>query len=351
MALPPLPTPSASPDQLRSGAAAEPRPALVGIALGAGCAVVGLLAWLVGGARLPLQNLWSTDTLPGDMPRTLLPVSQYATTAILALLISGGLLAGLLQRTWWRRLGIGAGGVGTGLVAVQVVAVGQSFWVLGDGLGLRTGAADPRAWVYFAGMLGGSLAAVLLAAGVYTLASRRGAVPVALGVGLAAVPTAAWLTVLATSLGNPWGVPTAVSLAVRWLPAVAVGVAIGWCASRTVRGLGPAFEARTVACAGAGTAPGDDPSRRVRSSPAAAIAVGVVDLALLALAPAVLTAISFGLGSRVLNGDLIAMASAARDVFAPVLRDQLGPVVAAAGVAAVTVAALRWWPSRTLVVP
>lgn len=47
------------------------------LALGAAAAIVGLIPWIITGMRLPLQNLWATDTRPADMPLALLPFSQY----------------------------------------------------------------------------------------------------------------------------------------------------------------------------------------------------------------------------------------------------------------------------------
>ena len=56
---------------------------------GAGSAVVGLLPWMITGMRLPLQNLWASDTLPKSMPVALLPLSNYAVTLIAGLLVTG----------------------------------------------------------------------------------------------------------------------------------------------------------------------------------------------------------------------------------------------------------------------
>lgn len=47
--------------------------AVAWLLVGALVAVVGLLPWIVTGMRLPLQNRWAAETLPGDMPVALLP--------------------------------------------------------------------------------------------------------------------------------------------------------------------------------------------------------------------------------------------------------------------------------------
>jgi len=65
---------------------------------GIAAAALGLLPWLVTGLTLPLQNLWNVDTLPADMPRTLLPFSQYAVTLIVGLIVVGSAIAGGIAR-------------------------------------------------------------------------------------------------------------------------------------------------------------------------------------------------------------------------------------------------------------
>lgn len=66
--------------------------------LGIGCAVVGLLPWLLGGMELPLQNLWADDTMIEHMPRVLLPFNQYYVAMLVSLLGFGAALAGLAAR-------------------------------------------------------------------------------------------------------------------------------------------------------------------------------------------------------------------------------------------------------------
>lgn len=66
--------------------------------VGIGAVAIGLLPWLVTGLRLPLQNLWAIDTLPEQMPRVLLPFSQYFLGQILSMLILGLGIAGLAVR-------------------------------------------------------------------------------------------------------------------------------------------------------------------------------------------------------------------------------------------------------------
>lgn len=277
----------------------------MGLAVGIASVVAGLLPWIVGGARLPLQNLWATSALPAQMPFALLPVSQYHATTILALLVTGGAIAGAVRRFWSRRRRLPLLSVLLGVLVMHVVAIAQSFVVVGRGHGIGTPAADPRAVLYVGGMLGGTIGAALVALLVLWLLSRAGAVPFALGVGVAAAPFAMWLAAWLWLFG-PGGTPPVLAEVVRWLPAVFVGSALGWCGAR--------------------------PPRR--------LLVWVADLALVWLTPAMLTSISYGLGMRVLGGDLREMAAAAREVFPLVVREG-ATLAAAALVLAVVVAVAR----------
>ncbi|MCO4255463.1 hypothetical protein [Pseudarthrobacter cellobiosi] len=100
---------------------------LIGLLAG----LLGLAPWLVTGAQLPLQNLWGAEVLPQQMPLSLLPLSQYGLTTLVALMTVGGAAAGLAVRRWppaRRRLIVwcAAGGV----LAVQATVTVQAFSVL-----------------------------------------------------------------------------------------------------------------------------------------------------------------------------------------------------------------------------
>ena len=93
------------------------------VLFGIASAAVGLLPWLITGLTLPLQNLWNVDTLPADMPRTLLPFSQYALTLIVGLIVVGSAIAGGIaraKRETQPRLALVA--VIVGVLAVQIAA-------------------------------------------------------------------------------------------------------------------------------------------------------------------------------------------------------------------------------------
>lgn len=93
--------------------------------------MLGLLPWLVTGMRLPLQNLWASETPPQEMPLVLLPFNQYTIALLAAGLVTGEAVAGIAARALRDRLG--ARGVVATLAALGLVV-----------RSLR-GAADPAA--------------------------------------------------------------------------------------------------------------------------------------------------------------------------------------------------------------
>ncbi|WEK61739.1 MAG: hypothetical protein P0Y60_02965 [Candidatus Microbacterium colombiense] len=278
-------------------AASPARRVPLGLAIGAAGAVIGLLPGVIGGGRLPAQNLWATQTLPEDMPFALLPISQYTVGTVLCLFVVGGVAAGLGIRALRRRNGIPAWSAAVGLAAVHLIAIVQTFAVLAVGLGISSG--DRRVLLYFGGMLGGAVVVALLAQLGFWLTSQRSAGPVALGVALAAVPATMWLASGLFAFTGPVVQPLFVSQLVQWLPVIIVGFALAWCGVRPLRRL------------------------------------GVWAAALLALwvTPALFTAVSYGLGMRVLKDDLPQMAAASIQLFPVVLVETNAwlPVVIAAG--------------------
>ena len=88
------------PEQTRPFRQPPGREALLGSLLGILAGLLGLAPWLISGARLPLQNLWGTEVLPEQMPVSLLPLSQYKLTTLVAFLTAGGAVAGLAVRMW-----------------------------------------------------------------------------------------------------------------------------------------------------------------------------------------------------------------------------------------------------------
>ncbi|WP_353815566.1 hypothetical protein [Agromyces sp. SYSU T00266] len=269
--------------------------------IGAAAAAVGLLPWLVGGMRLPLQNLWATETLPDDYPLVLLPFSQYFLARIAALLVVGAAIAGIVARaTSELRRRSGVAWTLVGLLSVQVSAIVQTAVVVREGLEDRF-----ESDLYLAALVAVAVLANLIGVAVMLLvasAPRAGAV---IGLAVAAVLASSWLGGLLLpdpALGGPTAEP--VLLALRWLPAVLVGAAIAWGGIGTV--------GRVIAA--------------------------VVALAALWIGPALITAVSSAAGSRVLARRPDEMIDYAADVFrsASTLPEVVvPPLVVAVAVAAV----------------
>jgi hypothetical protein len=234
----------------------------LGLILGVAAALVGLLPWIVSGMRLPLQNLWATDTMPDRMPVAFLPLSQYALTSIVALLVVGPCAAGILvratRRRWsepslWALLG--------GVLVVQVAAAAQAVVVVYGGLQVRLESALYSVVLALVALVGIVFGAVVLV--LVGRAPRAGAL---IGMVLAAPLAASWLAMLVVPQNSGLLVGGLAAGLTRWVPAVLVGVAIAWC--------------------GVGTA--------------GRIVAAVVSLVLLWIVPVLITAVNAAVGTRVL---------------------------------------------------
>lgn len=273
-----------------------------GLLVGAGAAVLGLLPWLVTGLRLPIQNLWATETFPEQMPRALLPFSQYAITLIVALIVTGAVAAGLCARAARRRLPRRSVlAVLSGVLVVQLGALVQTAVVVQAGL-----AGGFESAIYIAVLVAVTVTSVVV--GVLTLALIAAGPPAAAVVGMSvgAVALAPWLSRLIVPLATVAPTPSALQLlaAARWVPAVLVGVVIAWAGLRTLR--------RALA--------------------------GATGLLLLWVVPALTTAIAASAGTRVLARRPAEMAQFAAQVFSQALTtpaQALPPLLVALVVAAV----------------
>lgn len=249
--------------------------------------LLGLAPWLPTGARLPVQNLWAQESLPGDMPVALLPLSQYHGTTIVALLTVGASAAGIALRVWGpARRGLAAAAAATGVILVQAGAAAQAFAVLGGGLEPGT-----RSSIYVAGLMGGTIAAILAGIVALFLFRAKSRAVVALGAGFMAVPFVSWLGAIAAFMAGPGQVPASLTSIWRWVPAVLVGLALAWCGFRPIWRLW----------------------------------VWAADLALLWLVPALFTSVAYVLGTRAYLGDFGEMAILSRQILAATL----GPAGAA----------------------
>ncbi|MDM7891967.1 hypothetical protein [Curtobacterium caseinilyticum] len=309
---------------MHGGERSSAQQVVVGLGVGIGSAVVGLLPWIVTGMRLPLQNTWATPTTdPSDMPIALLPFSQYAVTTIAAVLLVGGAVTGIVVRVLRDRGVLGRSGslaaLG-GLVGLQVVAVVETAVVTGAGMRMDgtpgTGGDISASQLYVVALAVGSLVCVAVAAVLAVLIGRAAPGGALVALALAAVALGVWADALVVppveSVGDGAGAALAV---LRWLPAVAVGAAIAWTGLRTIgQGVG-----------------------------------AVVALGVLWTGTALITAVSYALGSRVYLPYPVEMVSAGATVFVMALGPagaSLVPVVVAAVVGVLGAVAVRWWARR-----
>ncbi|GAB3607582.1 hypothetical protein GCM10027413_29910 [Conyzicola nivalis] len=254
----------------------------IDLGIGAGAAFLGLLAWLVTGARLPLQNLWATGTLPDDMPLVLLPFSQYALGLIVSVIVAGSAIAGAVARVLRaRKRPRGVPAIAAGAVIVYLVALVQT-WV-SVSAGLLPGTASV---VYLAALVGGTVAAIVLGVVVLLLIARAPAPGLAVGVTIVAIVIGASMNGVVLPFGLSVIEPQELARGfAQWIPAIGVGVALAWSGFGTV--------GRALAAAGS--------------------------LLLLWLGPAAFTAIAAAAGTRVLAGYPTEMAEFAGQVFVSLL--------------------------------
>ncbi len=105
----------------------------VALPVGVAGAVIGLVPWLISGARLPPQVLWATTVRPEAMPFVLLPFSFVTVILIFSLLIVGSAAAGIGGRSL-RVRGWGLLLLVIGVLIVQIPATVQTAGVVEKGL-------------------------------------------------------------------------------------------------------------------------------------------------------------------------------------------------------------------------
>jgi len=228
--------------------------------VGLGSAIVGLVPWWVGGARLELQNLWATSVLPAQMPITLLPFSQYSVIQIFALLVVGATVAGIAGRAL-RLRGWGLVLLVLGVLLVQGVAAAQTALVVREGLQERL-----ESTVYVAALLAGTILSIIVGMILTVLIVRAPRAGALLGLTVGAICMAPWTGALVAATGIDENSLSTLLVVVPWITPVLTGVAIAWTGVNTVG--------------------------RVIS--------GILAIALVWVAPALMTAIASALGSRVL---------------------------------------------------
>ncbi|MGO2112664.1 MAG: hypothetical protein ACTH31_13745 [Pseudoclavibacter sp.] len=215
---------------------AAPRSTPVAIACGAAIgivgAVLGLHPWLLAGARMPLQNLQVAPEIRDVQPMVLLPISQYQATVIVALLVTGGLIAALAIRPLSRSGRVPAWAGSAGLGVTQAIAIAQSVTISGIDIGVVGG--EPRLWAigYLVGMLAGMLIAAAAAQLVYWFATRPNPATSAASICLAAVPAAAWVATLTRLPLGEDDVMLRVNDGGGWVSVLIVVLALAWCGRR-----------------------------------------------------------------------------------------------------------------------
>lgn len=262
-------------------------------------ALVGLLPWLITGIRLPLQNLWATDSAPDEMPVALLPFSQYAVDLLAAAIVTGSAVAGLFARATHasgsRSKTVGVVG---GVLVVQLVAAAQTIAVVSGGL-----QSSIPASIYLGALIAGTIVSIAVGLIVLALITRASVPGAVIGLSIAAVALGSWINALVVPVGSlSDGSESAVLSVTRWVPAVVVGLSIAWGGLATV-------------------------SR---------IAAAIVGLLALWIGPSLFTAVSAAAGTRALAGYPSELADYGRQVFVSALTApelSLLPLVVAAVVA------------------
>jgi hypothetical protein len=288
-------------DTATHDSAARPLSWWVCVLIGAASAVVGLLPWLISGMRLPLQNLWATDATPDELPLVLLPFSQYAITLIVALIVTGAAIAGIVTRAIRPRIPkAGTIAILSGSLTVQVVAVVQTSVVVRAGLQERG-----ESVLYLAALIAVASLSIIVGVLALLLIARSPKAGAVIGLSIAALAFGPWLGGLLVPFG-PAPSPEIGALRgmIRWIPPVLVGAAIAWGGITTV--------GRIVAA--------------------------IVGLLLLWIVPALITAIANAAGSRVLARRPAEMVEYAVDVFDSALTVAelaLPPLILAVAVAAI----------------
>lgn len=262
---------------------------------GAAGALLGLLPWIVGGGRLPEQELWADAS--AVMPFVLLPFSFTSVVLVFSLLMVGAAAAGIAGRML-RVRGWGLLLLVLGVLIVQGLATAQTAAVLRAGLQERL-----ESTVYLAALIAGTVLSMLVGAIVTILvagAPRAGAL---IGLTIGAIGMGSWTAALQDPARTAEGVFSALLPLTPWIAPVLTGIAIAW--------TGIATAGRVIAALAA--------------------------LVLVWMAPAVTTALFNALGSRVLLRSSSDLIDYGLGVFqAALLTPELAlrPVLAAAGVAA-----------------
>ena len=200
--------------------------------IGVGSALVGLLPWVISGMRLPLQNLWADQSVTDGMPIVLLPFSQYELSFIVALIVIGSSIAGIIGRaTLAQTPPFGLLALIAGVLVVQLIALVQTAVTVEAGLQQIISST-----FYLIALVAGTSAAILVGVGMLVLIARAPRAGALVALTFAAIALGSWIG------GLLFPVPiytssveyaTAANVAIRGTPAVAIGAAITWAGVQT----------------------------------------------------------------------------------------------------------------------
>ena len=194
----------------------------VALPVGIGGAILGLLPWLVSGARLPPQVLWEQTLRAQDMPIALLPFSFVTVILIFSLLVVGAAAAGIGGRAL-RVRGWGLVLLVLGVLIVQIGATVQTAGVVQKGLQDRL-----ESDVYLFALIAGTSLSILVGLIVTILvagAPRAGAL---IGLTIGAIGMGSWIgTLIEPSLVGR-GPLAGLLVIVPWVAPALTGVAIAW---------------------------------------------------------------------------------------------------------------------------
>ena len=266
-------------DMLTRLAASGP---VVYLLAGTAAAIAGLVPWLITGMRLPVQNLWASTVFPGQMPVALLPFSQYALTLIVALIVVGSAIAGVVgrsSRAQHPRFAVVS--LVVSVAVVQVAALVQTTVTVMHGL--RDTLASS---LYLAALVIGTAVSITVGLVLLVLIARAPAAGVVVALSIAAIALESWLDALVLPFGVATTEPNFVLLAaIRWVPALVVGIAVVWAGIQSID--------RVIAA--------------------------IIGLLVLWIAPAAVTAVSSAAGSRVLAAHPAEMLDYGSQVFVSAL--------------------------------
>ena len=249
---------------------------------GMASAIAGLVPWLITGIRLPVQNLWSTTVFPGQMPFALLPFSQYALFLIVALIVVGSAIAGIVARsTRAQHPRFAVLSLVVSVAVVQVAALAQTTLTVVHGL-KDTSASR----LYIAALVIGTAASIAVGLVLLVLIARAPAAGVVVALSFAAIALQSWLNALVLPFGVASTEPNLGLLAaIRFVPALVVGLAVVWAGIRSI--------GRVIAV--------------------------IIGLLVLWIAPAAVTAVTSAAGSRVLAAHPADMLDYSSQVFVSAL--------------------------------